>query len=46
MNGPGQVQERPGEEDSQGYDDTQPDIINNTSNALGVSKHDTSLLSA
>ena len=23
MNGPGQVQERPGEEDSQGYDDTQ-----------------------
>lgn len=40
------MQERPGEEDSQGYDDTQPDIINNTSNALGVSKHDTSLLSA
>ena len=29
LNGQSQVQERPGEEDSQGYDDTQQDIIGN-----------------
>ena len=40
------MQERPGEEDSQGYDDTQQDIINNTSTAHGVNRQDTSLLSA
>ena len=45
MNGPGQVQERPGEEDSAGYDDTQPDIINNSSTANAINKHDTSLMS-
>ena len=40
------MQERPGEEDSAGYDDTQPDIINNTSQANGMNRHDTSLMSA
>jgi len=40
------VQERPGEEDSQGYDDTQQDIINNTSHANAMNRGDTSLMSA
>lgn len=45
-NGHTQVQERPGEEDSQGYDDTQQDIINNTSHANAMNRGDTSLMSA
>ena len=43
------MQERPGEEDSQGYDDTQHDILQNNSRAVGLgvsNRHDTSLMSA
>jgi len=39
-----QVQERPGEEDSQGYDDTQPEILNHL--PRGNRANDTSLTSA
>ena len=38
--------EQPGEEDSQGYDETQEDITNVDRSMGGVGRHDTSLLSA
>ena len=44
-NGPGQVMEQPGEEDSQGYDETQGDMTN-IDRSLAIGRHDTSLMSA
>ena len=44
-NGPGQVMEQPGEEDSQGYDETQGDMTNHD-RSLAIGRHDTSLMSA
>ena len=43
---PGQVMEQPGEEDSQGYDETQGDMTNNIDRSMGIGRHDTSLMSA
>lgn len=38
--------EQPGEEDSQGYDETQGDMTNNIDRSMGIGRHDTSLMSA